>query len=151
LCRWCLSPQKPRPTVSHHTTQSTHPGVGGGTHCRRATFQRSLVFVGGVRLGVRGVVLVVCVCVGDASVVLCRCVCVCDLLIFLHCNNTESNRAPLEVEPSENIGKGGGVVHVVLISSEATPYCTLPHYTRTLYNKINQGWRPWWQFNRSGC
>ena len=32
-------------------------------------------FVGGVRLGVWGVVLVVCVCVG--GVVLCPCVCVC--------------------------------------------------------------------------
>ena len=39
------------------------------------------MFVVGVRLGVRGVVLVVCVGVG--GVVLCRCVCVCDLLIFL--------------------------------------------------------------------
>jgi len=40
------------------------------------------VFVGGVRLGVWGVVLVVCVRVGVGGVVLCRCVCVCDLLIF---------------------------------------------------------------------
>ena len=43
------------------------------------------MFVGDVRLGVRGVVrgvvLVVCVCVG--GVVLVVCVCVCDLLIFL--------------------------------------------------------------------
>jgi len=40
--------------------------------------------VGGVRLGVWGVVRVVCVCVG--GVVLCRCVSVsvCDLLICLH-------------------------------------------------------------------
>jgi len=38
--------------------------------------------------------------------------------------------APLVAEPSENLGgKGGGVVHVVLISSEATPYGKLPHYT----------------------
>jgi len=36
---------------------------------------------GGVRLGVWGVVLVVCVCVGGVD--LCRCVCVCDLLIVL--------------------------------------------------------------------
>jgi len=43
------------------------------------------VFVGGVRLGVWGVVLVVCVCVGVGGVVLCRCsVGGCDLLIFLH-------------------------------------------------------------------
>ena len=42
---------------------------------------RCQVFVGGDRLGVWGVVLVVCVCVG--CVALCRCVCVCDLLIFL--------------------------------------------------------------------
>jgi len=42
--------------------------------------------VGGVRLGVWGVVLVVCVCFGVGGDVLCRCVrvCVCDLLIFLH-------------------------------------------------------------------
>ena len=38
--------------------------MGGGTHRRRATFERCSVFVGGVRLGVWGVVLVVCVCVG---------------------------------------------------------------------------------------
>ena len=41
------------------------------------------MFVGGVRLGVWGVVLVVCVCVGAGGVVLCRCVCVGDLLICL--------------------------------------------------------------------
>ena len=45
------------------------------------------MFVGGVRLGVWAVVLVVCACVGVGGVVLCRCVCVCvcvcDLLIFL--------------------------------------------------------------------
>jgi len=40
------------------------------------TFERCSVFVGGVRLGVWGVVLVVCVCVGVGGVVLCRCVCV---------------------------------------------------------------------------
>jgi len=33
--------------------------------------------VGAVRLGVWGLVLVVCVCVGVGGVVLCRCVCVC--------------------------------------------------------------------------
>ena len=38
------------------------------------------MFVGGVRLGVWGVVLVVCVCVGVGGVGLC--LCVCDLLIF---------------------------------------------------------------------
>jgi len=37
---------------------------------------------GGVRLGVRGVVLVMCVCVGVGGVALCRCVCVFDLLFF---------------------------------------------------------------------
>jgi len=51
--------------------------TGGGTHRRRATFERCSVFVGGVRLGGWGVVRVVCVCVGDGGVVLCRCVCVC--------------------------------------------------------------------------
>jgi len=44
--------------------------------------------VGGVRLGVWGVVLVVCVCVGARGVVLCRCACVCvrpvDLCTGLH-------------------------------------------------------------------
>ena len=39
--------------------------------------------MGGVRLGVWGVVLIVCLCVGVGGVVLCRCVRVCDLLIFL--------------------------------------------------------------------
>jgi len=44
------------------------------------------VFVGGVRLGVWGVVLVVCVCVSVSGVLFSVgvCVCVCDLLIFLH-------------------------------------------------------------------
>jgi len=71
--------------LSWHFGAATHPGVWGDTHRRRATFERYSVFVGGVRLGVRGVVLVVCVCVGVGGVVLCRCVCVCvcNLLIFL--------------------------------------------------------------------
>jgi len=43
---------------------------------RRATFERCYVFVGGVRLGVWGVVLVVCVCVGVGGVVLVVCMCV---------------------------------------------------------------------------
>jgi len=80
--------------LQHHTMHSahksshadfgaaTHPGVGGGTHHRRATFERCEVFVGGVGLGGWGVVLVVCVCVDVGGVVLCRRVCVCDLLIF---------------------------------------------------------------------
>ena len=44
------------------------------------------MFVGGVRLGVWGVVLVVCVCVTVLAVLFSVgvCVCVCDLLIFLH-------------------------------------------------------------------
>jgi len=71
------------PTSHAYFGVATHPGVGGGTHRRRATFERCSVFVGGVRLGVWGVVLVVCVCVGVGGVVLCRCVCVCDLLICL--------------------------------------------------------------------
>ena len=50
------------------------------------SFERCEVFVGGVRLGVWGVVLVVCVSVGVGAVVRCWCVCVCvcDLLILLH-------------------------------------------------------------------
>jgi len=62
------------------------------------------VFVGGVRLGCWGVVLVVCVCVGvGGGVVLCRCVCVCvcvcvcDLLIFLqHAQCTGGSRSSYE-------------------------------------------------------
>jgi len=58
-------------------------GVGGGTHHRRATFERCYVLVGGVRLQCCSRRVRVCVVVG--GVVLCRCVCVCvfDLLIFL--------------------------------------------------------------------
>ena len=41
------------------------------------------MFVGGVRLGVWGVVLVVCACVGGVVLSVCVCVCVCDLLIFV--------------------------------------------------------------------
>jgi len=47
------------------------------------------MLLGGVRLGVWGVVLVMCVCVCVSasgvlfSVGVCVCVCVCDLLIFL--------------------------------------------------------------------
>jgi len=55
----------------------TCTALGGGTHRRRATFERCKVFGGGVRLGVWGGVLVVCVCVSAGGVVLCRCVCVC--------------------------------------------------------------------------
>jgi len=40
------------------------------------TFERCEVFVGGVRLGVWGIVFVMCVCVGVRGIVLCRCVCV---------------------------------------------------------------------------
>ena len=50
--------------------------VGSPLLCALAcnTFERCSVFVGGVRLGVRAVVLAACVGVG--GVVLCRCVCV---------------------------------------------------------------------------
>jgi len=44
----------------------------------------SSAFVRGVRLGVRGVVLVVCVCVSVSGVLFSVGACVCDLLIFLH-------------------------------------------------------------------
>ena len=40
------------------------------------------MFVGGVRLGVWGVVLVVCVCVSMSGVLFVVGVCVCDLVIF---------------------------------------------------------------------
>ena len=52
------------------------------SHRRRANSERCYVFVGGVRLGVWGVVLVVCVSVRGG--VLCRCVCVCDVLKCSH-------------------------------------------------------------------
>jgi len=47
-------------------------------HLRWSRHLRALLsVVGGVRLEVWGVVLVVCMCVGVGRVVLCRCVCVC--------------------------------------------------------------------------
>jgi len=52
------------------------------THRRRATFKRCSVFVGGVRLEVWGVFLVVSVCVLVSGVLFSVGVCVCDLLIF---------------------------------------------------------------------
>jgi len=66
---------------------ATHPGVGGGTHRRRATFKQCSVFVGGDRLGIWGVVLLVCVSGVSFSVGVCVCVCVCvcdRLILFLH-------------------------------------------------------------------
>jgi len=45
-----------------------------GHHYKHPSIRSFVAPVGGVRLGVWGVVLVVCVCVG--GVVLCRCVCV---------------------------------------------------------------------------
>jgi len=39
------------PTSRADFGAATHPGVGGGTHRRRGTFERCLVCVGGVRLG----------------------------------------------------------------------------------------------------
>jgi len=62
---------------------ATHPGVEGGTHRRRATFERCEVFVGGVRLGF-GVLFLSCVCVSVSGVLFSVGVCVCDLLIFSH-------------------------------------------------------------------
>jgi len=55
---------------------------------RRATFERCSVFVGGVRLGVWGVLLVMCVCVSVSGVLFSVGVCVRDLLIFLHISGT---------------------------------------------------------------
>jgi len=45
----CILPSSP--TSHADFGAATHPGVGGGTHRRRATFERCSVFVGGVRLG----------------------------------------------------------------------------------------------------
>jgi len=58
-----------------HFGAATHPGVGGGTHRRRATFERCSVFVGGVRLGVWGIVVVACVCRCRGCCSLSMCVC----------------------------------------------------------------------------
>jgi len=52
---------------------ATHPGVGGGTHSRRATFDRCSVWGGGVRS---------CGCL--FVVVFLSCCCVCDLFLFQH-------------------------------------------------------------------
>jgi len=71
-----------RDTVGEEIVPQQNRLVGGGKHCRRATFERCYVFVGGVHLGF-GVLFLSCVCVCVGGVVLCRCVCVCDLLIFL--------------------------------------------------------------------
>jgi len=51
---------------------------------RRATFERCSVFMGGVRLGVLGVVLIVCACRcrGCCSLSVCVCVCVRPVDIF---------------------------------------------------------------------
>ena len=67
------------------------------------------MFVGSVRLGVWGVILVVCVCVcvGVGGGVRCRCVCVCvcDLLIFLtEVNKTRTGATRLSCESSVLVG-----------------------------------------------
>jgi len=64
------------PTSHADFGAATHPGVGGGTHRRHATFERCYVFVGGVRLGVWAVVLVVCVSVSGVLFSVGVCVCV---------------------------------------------------------------------------
>jgi len=46
---------------------SAHPGVGGGAHRRRATFDRCEVRGVILRVVVYGVVLVVCLCVWPVS------------------------------------------------------------------------------------
>jgi len=60
---------------------SIHPSIYSSIPPSSFTFERCKLFVGGVRLGGWGVVLVVCVCVGVGGVVLslslCLCVCVC--------------------------------------------------------------------------
>ena len=65
------------PTSHADFGAATHPGVKGGTHRRRATFEHCYMCVGRVHLGVWSAVLVVCVCVGVGGVILCGCVCVC--------------------------------------------------------------------------
>jgi len=60
------------------------------------------VFVGDVRLGVWGVVRVVCVCVGVEGVVLCRCVC--DVLSFLQTYSRPS-RPEMRVVARQHCGR----------------------------------------------
>jgi len=56
--------------------EGTHPGVGGGTHRRRATFERCEAFVGGVRegLGCCSCRVCACRCRGCCSLLVCVCV-----------------------------------------------------------------------------
>jgi len=61
---------------------ATHPGVGGGTHRRRATFERCSVLVGGVSLGFFFCRARVCAAVGGVFSV--GVLCACDLFIVLH-------------------------------------------------------------------
>jgi len=63
------------PTSHADSGAATHPGVGGGTHRRRATFERCEVLVGGVPLGISSCRARVCAGVGGVfSVGLCVCV-----------------------------------------------------------------------------
>jgi len=81
--QFTLDPAGLDPTSHADFAAATHPGMGGGTHRRRAAFERREVFVGGVRLEVWGAVLVVCVCVSVSGVLFSVGVCVRDLLICL--------------------------------------------------------------------
>jgi len=116
------------------TTHSTDPDqymyIIGGTHRRRATtFKRCSVFVGGVRLGVWCVVLVVSVCVGVGRVVLCRCVCVCDLLIFSQVAEMEAVAAAMEAARAAYQAKAASAAAVGL-----TPAARKQHTVLTQTN-----------------
>jgi len=62
-----------------HKRSRVNPQPGGGTHRRRATFERCEVFMGGVREGLGCCSCHVCVSVSGVvfSVGVCVCVCVC--------------------------------------------------------------------------
>ena len=75
---WCLALQQVAVAINR---RGAGVPVHRNGHRRRATFERCEVFVGGVRLGVAGVVLAMCVCVSVSGVLFSVGVCVCDLLI----------------------------------------------------------------------
>jgi len=88
------------------------------------------VFVGGVRLGVWGVVLVVCVCVDVGCVVLCRGVCVCGVLIFLPATDRAScsSHSPSATTPITYMN-----ICIYILNIQTYPY------TQTVYKTKSTG------------
>ena len=76
-------------------THSVPPPFTGGTHRRRATFDRCLKRGEVLRVVVCGVVLVVC-CV----VLFLSCVCVCGLFLFLEVLGTDATAASSKKDPA---------------------------------------------------